>query len=229
SMTCAGLLGLATGRGSQHNAKLSEGDEAIERALRFVGSRIGNPGEKTIHDSESANVVRLLQELEKQMLQANAQERKVLREKIRQIQQKQKAFSGERGRIVGANSWGDLYYLWSLERVAVAYDLEKIGGKDWYAWGAPIIVAHQRDDGSWREAHPGVPDTCFALLFLRRANVAADLTVRLQELALPKTVGERSRPTSDASRTGDTYGRRPDLEASQRQAAGFVRDRSGAR
>jgi hypothetical protein len=33
------------------------------------------------------------------------------------------------------------YFLWSLERVAVALDLQTIGKKDWYAWGAEILVA----------------------------------------------------------------------------------------
>ena len=35
---------------------------------------------------------------------------------------------------------GDLYFLWSLERMAVIYDLKMISGKDWYAWAAPLIV-----------------------------------------------------------------------------------------
>jgi hypothetical protein len=73
------------------------------------------------------------------------------------------------------------YFLWSLERVAVAYDLKTIGGKDWYGWGAEILVANQRKDGSWQgEFADYGADTCFALLFLRRANLARDLTATLQ-------------------------------------------------
>ena len=56
------------------------------------------------------------------------------------------------------------------------YNLSTIGGKDWYAWGAPLIVDRQQADGSWSEAFPGIPDTCFALLFLKRYNVAQDLS-----------------------------------------------------
>ena len=41
------------------------------------------------------------------------------------------------------------YYLWSLERVAVAYGLETIGKKNWYDWGADILVATQEMNGSW--------------------------------------------------------------------------------
>ena len=36
---------------------------------------------------------------------------------------------------LGADSIGDLYWLWSVERVGVIYSLPTIGGKDWYAWG----------------------------------------------------------------------------------------------
>ena len=40
------------------------------------------------------------------------------------------------------------YFLWSLERVAVAYGLTTIGGKDWYSWGAEVLVANQKEDGA---------------------------------------------------------------------------------
>src|SRR5262249_49050213 len=33
-------------------------------------------------------------------------------------------------RIIQADAHGDYYFLWSLERVAVIYDLKEIGGKD---------------------------------------------------------------------------------------------------
>jgi hypothetical protein len=36
-----------------------------------------------------------------------------------------------------------LYFLWSLERVAVLYKLQTIGSKDWYAWAAEMLVQHQ--------------------------------------------------------------------------------------
>jgi hypothetical protein len=73
------------------------------------------------------------------------------------------------------------YFLWSLERVAVAWGLETIGTKDWYAWGAEVLVANQQRNGGWEGANgEGGPDTCFALLFLRRANLAHDLAVLLK-------------------------------------------------
>jgi hypothetical protein len=73
------------------------------------------------------------------------------------------------------------YFLWSLERVAVAYGLSTIGGKDWYTWGAEVLVANQKEDGSWQgEFSSGGPDTCFSLLFLKRANLARDLSAVLK-------------------------------------------------
>jgi len=77
----------------------------------------------------------------------------------------------------------NLYYLWSLERVAVLYNLPKIGDKDWYRWGAGVLVANQGHNGNWAGggypgSHPTI-DTCLALLFLKRANLVKDLTSRL--------------------------------------------------
>jgi hypothetical protein len=73
------------------------------------------------------------------------------------------------------------YFLWSLERVATAYGLKTVGGKDWYGWGAEILVANQQGDGTWKGDFAGMgADTCFALLFLKRANLVRDLTRLLQ-------------------------------------------------
>jgi hypothetical protein len=86
------------------------------------------------------------------------------------------------GKIIHANAWGDLYFLWSLERVAVVYGLTTIGGKDWYSWGADVLLGAQAGVGSWNDSFAGPVDTCFALLFLKRANVATDLTALLEKL-----------------------------------------------
>lgn len=78
----------------------------------------------------------------------------------------------------------NLYYLWSVERVGMMYQLATIGGKDWYGWGATLLLGSQRPDGSWPGSdYPGSAtaiDTAFALLFLNRSNLVHDLTERLQ-------------------------------------------------
>jgi hypothetical protein len=73
------------------------------------------------------------------------------------------------------------YFLWSLERVAVAYGVDKVGRTDWYDWGAKVLLANQGADGGWTNGdYRNGPDTCFALLFLRRANLASDLSRALK-------------------------------------------------
>jgi hypothetical protein len=73
--------------------------------------------------------------------------------------------------------WTGLYFYWSLERVGVIYGLASIGGVDWYSWGSARILPLQKLDGSW--GGPDCVDTSFAILFLTKANVAADLSQAL--------------------------------------------------
>ncbi len=83
----------------------------------------------------------------------------------------------------------DVYYLWSLERLAMLYDLPTIGGKDWYRWGAEILVGNQNGRGDWAGWDRGPRDaksncgpnvnTSFALLFLLRSHLVKDLTAKL--------------------------------------------------
>lgn len=89
------------------------------------------------------------------------------------------------GSMFQADSGGDLYYLWTIERLGVIYSMPVIEGKDWYDWGYPLVLEHQKADGSWRDRWPPQIDTCFALLFLKRANLAQDLTTQLQRLGMP--------------------------------------------
>jgi hypothetical protein len=83
---------------------------------------------------------------------------------------------------------GNLYFLWSVERVGVLYNLKTIGNKDWYAWASQLLVTNQRANGSWgmggyHGASPTI-DTCFALLILSRTNLVQDLTDNLRMLAI---------------------------------------------
>ncbi|MDD1679082.1 MAG: hypothetical protein LUO93_07885 [Methanomicrobiales archaeon] len=58
------------------------------------------------------------------------------------------------------------YYLYALERAGILYDTESFGRHDWYAEGAAVLLEEQTAGGSWGS----VVDTCFAILFLRRAT-----------------------------------------------------------
>jgi hypothetical protein len=92
------------------------------------------------------------------------------------------AGKGGKNRVLAGRGLGnrDFYFLWSLERVGVVFGLEKIGGIDWYQLGADELVAAQRANGSWgKGAGGGVVDTSFAVLFLSRSNFVRDLTARV--------------------------------------------------
>lgn len=74
----------------------------------------------------------------------------------------------------------NLYFLWSVERVGVLYNLKTIGNKDWYGWGVEILLNNQKSNGSWYTSSyhgSSTPiDSSMALLFLKRANLVQDLT-----------------------------------------------------
>jgi hypothetical protein len=82
----------------------------------------------------------------------------------------------------------DAYYLWSLERLAMLYDLPTIGGKDWYRWGAEVLLSNQTPSGdfgplAWRGSAENTITTHFALLFLKRSHLLRDLTAKLPHKA----------------------------------------------
>lgn len=58
------------------------------------------------------------------------------------------------------------YYLYGLERVGAFFDRPTVGGRDWYWEGARYLVAQQGAEGGWHDQ----TDTCFAVLFLKRAT-----------------------------------------------------------
>jgi hypothetical protein len=67
------------------------------------------------------------------------------------------------------------YYLYALERAGMLFGTEKIGEHDWYWEGATVIVNDQNADGSWghrEKKEENTWDTCFAILFLKKATRA---------------------------------------------------------
>ena len=86
--------------------------------------------------------------------------------------------------------------------MAVALKLETIGKKDWYAWGAELLLTNQNQDGSWRgEYADSGADTCFALLFLKKANFTRDLSSGLAGLKDPGRLLRPGGVGGDALRT----------------------------
>jgi len=71
------------------------------------------------------------------------------------------------------------YYLYGLERAAILFGTEKIGDHFWYAEGAATLIRAQGADGSWGKDTDWFNttwDTCFSVLFLRRATRALVIT-----------------------------------------------------
>lgn len=82
------------------------------------------------------------------------------------------------------------YWLYGLERAGVLSGLVLFARRDWYLEGSQFLVDGQRDNGSWLgqaalDANPwpgagpdaataNFLDTCFALLFLKRATFKVD-------------------------------------------------------
>ena len=90
----------------------------------------------------------------------------------------------------------EIYYLWSLERVCVALGLRQLSGFDWYATGAAELLRRQREDGSWPDERWGsLPNSCLALLFLRKANLAFELDRVLRLPTVVTTVALQNEPT----------------------------------
>jgi len=59
------------------------------------------------------------------------------------------------------------YYMYALERAGVLCKTEWIGRHAWYPEGSDALLAAQGRDGAW---NGNIHDTCFAILFLKRAT-----------------------------------------------------------
>lgn len=62
------------------------------------------------------------------------------------------------------------YYLYGIERVGSLLEIETIGGHPWYLDGARELLKRQGGDGGWDEGWHKESETCFAILFLKRAT-----------------------------------------------------------
>jgi len=79
----------------------------------------------------------------------------------------------------GASMW-HYYYLYGLERTGLKVGTRWIGRHDWYRLGGEHLLGAQEKKGGWKEAdsderpadatESAITQTCFALLFLKRAT-----------------------------------------------------------
>ena len=66
------------------------------------------------------------------------------------------------------------YFLYAMERAGILADTEFFGKSEWYSTGAEYLLTEQRENGCWKESPI---DTCFAILFLRRATKPLKATI----------------------------------------------------
>ena len=83
------------------------------------------------------------------------------------------------------------YYLYGLERMGALVGVAFLGEHDWYQEGARYLVARQDEEGSW-QGGTDLSETCFALLFLKRATTGD-----------PVPVGPRTGPRPPELEEGD--------------------------
>ena len=97
------------------------------------------------------------------------------------------------------------YTLYGLERACVLEGVRRLGGRDWYREGALWLLQVQREDGSF----PGhLHDTCFALLFLKRASFrTANAVITPSEKAPDPTGRSPATCTTSASRCSSSSAR----------------------
>ena len=74
------------------------------------------------------------------------------------------------------------YYLYTIERLGMLGGIDEIGSHDWYIEGTQVLLKQQTSggasDGAWDVGHEIDPsdvyNTCYALLFLKRATAGVD-------------------------------------------------------
>jgi len=177
AMTCAGLLGMAVGKANAE-AKLTgkrnvpDGEAKPENDDPFYQP----PAKGTAKPEDGSSG-------EEEKLDPIKEEKKILTFRDACIERGLKALGlilvGQQRAIndnTGMGGVGDLYFLWSMERVAVAFGLETIGDVDWHKWGCDRILPAQQGDGSWTGSNGANISTAFAILFLKKSNLVSDLT-----------------------------------------------------
>jgi len=188
AMTCVGLIGLALDKGVQKKTKELREDKVVQRGFDWLGKHLDRlsgaaAGAAGADDAKAAPGA------------PNAPRAPPPPPRAPGTPLGPEAHLSP---IPGNRVDNYYYFLFSVERAAVLYDIEKIGKTDWYAWGARELVAKQSPNGAWHGHYEAWnADTCFALLFLKRANVAHDLTDLVKGIDRRPKVDRRPDPLLD--------------------------------
>jgi hypothetical protein len=200
SMTCAGLLGLATAAGRREESRTQTPPKS-------------GPSDTTKPPAKGSSDTKITPARQSDACAAAIEKGLASLGTVLVGNLPKKGQAKGPSMLVPGSTLGDrdLYFMWSVERVGVLYGLDKIGGVDWYDVGAEELVAAQNLVGSWGRGGRGAEvDTAFALLFLVKSNPALDLTNRLQrggtitgELRTgPNTTGDNRTPATGGKPAG---------------------------
>ncbi|MHC4956619.1 MAG: hypothetical protein ACYTGZ_22500 [Planctomycetota bacterium] len=80
----------------------------------------------------------------------------------------------------GQGRW-HYYYLYGVERVGAFLGVPNMGEHWWFKEGAEVLISQQQEDGSWEKKggnQTQAVQTCFALLFLKRATKKPAVPIR---------------------------------------------------
>jgi hypothetical protein len=214
AMTCAGLLGLAVSRVAREERKLSatQSDPPAGTADDPFFNPTKGDGDKAaplVAPQKPSGVVD-----------------KSIEAALRAVGS---SFGGGRSGAGFAGGGNLLYTWWSIERVAVAYSLDTIGGINWYDLGVEQILPMQGASGSFNDQSYGEDvATAFAILFLTKANFTKDLSSKNKGKDPGKSElrggGGGAAPLSTASGAkpkGGRGGAEADPPADPRPAGGF--------
>jgi len=154
------------------------GTSLLPREQRFMAGFAYEPGGAASASMTTAGLTVLGLAAEEEGRVPHALDVKVAEAQALAINWLAQHFSVE-GNPHGEEAW-HYYYLYGLERVGAFSGLTHLGGRDWYAEGATQLLKEQRADGGWRmdgrTSWPPQPmpiaNTCFGLLFLRKATLS---------------------------------------------------------
>ncbi len=201
TMTCVGMLGLAVGHGLAYEAALRERPQFSNDVLilaEFCRVQVQVSGIFSSSPSGPFHVLPWLPLKPVELPDIYKRPNLKAAQDDPLVQKGFAALSKTLGKPVGRTTTlpqGNLYFLWSVERVGVLYNRRMIDDKDWYGWGAEKLIANQQPDGSWTNGmyvgHTPTVDTCLALLFLKKVNLVEDLTRKVAEEEPPTKVAER--------------------------------------
>ncbi len=132
----------------------------------------------------------------------------------------------------GSDAWY-FYWLYGLERVGSLSGERLLGAADWYADGARELIKSQHEDGGWRtsgeQVWPPKPmdaaNTCFALLFLKRATAPSSGAESAPSVPVYATAADaplRLRASGSGTITAWLEGVRPELVERYSEAGGLV-------